>query len=246
MTTPWFSISSGNEMKKKRKKNRSARVKWFLIKIVLSILLFTWAQVAVLKVINPFTTPNVAWEWGESIWKDDPDKRPVYIFKPIDQISPHLRRAVLAAEDQRFLMHHGFDLKEIQQVLHRFVKDGRLRGASTISMQTARSVFWLSSRSVVRKVVEIYYTILIELFWDKRRILEIYLNTVDWGTGVTGAEAAAQKYFSVSAEKLSPAQAALMTAVLPNPHRWSVRQPSPYIKKRQLKIMEEMKKMPLL
>ncbi len=113
-------------------------------------------------------------------------------------------------------------------------------------MQTARSVFWLSSRSMTRKVVEIYYTILIEIIWDKQRILEMYLNTVDWGTGITGAEAAAQKYYSKSVKHLTAPQAALMTAVLPNPHKWSVRRPSPYVKKRQIQIMKTMKKMPLL
>ncbi len=199
-----------------------------------------------MKYINPFFTPNIAWEWAESIYTKKPEKRPAYIWKDIDQISAHLRRAVIAAEDQRFLTHNGFDLTEIKQAIKALTNKKKLRGASTISMQTARSVFWLSSRSMTRKVVEIYYTILIEIIWDKQRILEMYLNTVDWGTGITGAEAAAQKYYSKSVKHLTAPQAALMTAVLPNPHKWSVRRPSPYVKKRQIQIMKTMKKMPLL
>ena len=217
-----------------------------LFKIVLFLFCFTMVQVLALKFINPPTTPNVAWEWAESVIKRQPEKRPKYDFKNIDSISPHLRRAVIAAEDQRFLSHHGFDFNEIKNVLKNLIRKKKLRGASTISMQTARSVFLLSSRSLFRKIAEMYYTVLIELFWDKHRILEMYLNTVDWGTGVTGAEAASQKYFSKSARHLTPAQAALMTAILPNPHKWSVRRPTPYLKTRQRQIMKDMHLMPLL
>ncbi len=153
---------------------------------------------------------------------------------------------MIAAEDQRFLFHNGFDFKEIKNALKTLIKTKKLRGASTISMQTARSVFLLSSKRFYRKIAEMYYTVLIELFWDKHRILEMYLNTVDWGTGITGAEAASQKYFSKSARHLTSAQAALMTAILPSPHIWSVKHPSPYIKLRQGQIMKDMALMPLL
>lgn len=217
-----------------------------LIKLLFALFLITILQVASLKYLNPIITPNLAWEWAESLIEKNPGKRPHYIWKDIESISPHLRLAVIAAEDQRFLTHNGFDIKEIKQALKTLVTKQKLRGASTISMQTARSVFWLSSRSIIRKLAEIYYTILIELMWDKKRILEIYLNTVDWGPHVTGAEAAAQIYFSKSAKELTAEQAALMTAILPNPHRWSVKKPTQYIKKRQIKIMAAMKKMPLL
>ncbi|MCK5165006.1 MAG: monofunctional biosynthetic peptidoglycan transglycosylase [Desulfobacula sp.] len=217
-----------------------------LFKFVLFLFCVTLVQVVALKFINPPFTPNVAWEWAESIIKKQPEKRPEYKFKKIENISPHLRRAVIAAEDQRFLSHNGFDLSEIKNALKTLIRKKKLRGASTISMQTARSVFLLSSRSLLRKIAEMYYTVLIELFWDKERILEIYLNTVDWGTNITGAEAASQKYFSKSARHLTPAQAALMTAILPNPHKWSVRRPTPYLKTRQMQIMRDMHLMPLL
>ncbi|MCD4719809.1 MAG: monofunctional biosynthetic peptidoglycan transglycosylase [Desulfobacula sp.] len=230
----------------KKRKTIFAWIWKIVFKIVLFLFCFTIVQVLALKFINPPFTPNVAWEWAESIIKKQPEKRPKYNFKKIEAISPHLRRAVIAAEDQRFLSHNGFDFNEIKNALKNLIKKKKLRGASTISMQTARSVFLLSSRSLFRKMAEIYYTILIELFWDKHRIFEMYLNTVDWGTHVTGAEAASQKYFSKSAQHLTPDQAALMTAILPNPHRWSVRRPTPYLKTRQKQIMKDMHLMPLL
>lgn len=223
-----------------------SRIAKFIFKLVLFLFFFSIVQVVVLKFINPPFTPNVAWEWAESILKQQPENRPRYIFKDIEQISPHLRKAVIAAEDQRFLSHHGFDFNEIKNAVNTLIKRRKLRGASTISMQTARSVFLLSSKSVVRKFAEIYYTVLIELFWDKTRILEMYVNTVDWGTGVTGAEAAAQKYFSIRARHLNASQAALMTAILPNPHKWSISDPSPYVRLRQAKIMKDMALMPQL
>jgi monofunctional biosynthetic peptidoglycan transglycosylase len=233
-------------MKKKKPHKFFAWIRKTLFKILVCVFCFTLVQVAALKFINPWFTPNTAWEFAESVIKDQPDTRPKYEFKGIEDISPHLRQAVIAAEDQRFLSHNGFDFNEMQKALSALIKGKKLRGASTISMQTARSVFLLSSRSLPRKIAEMYYTILIELFWDKPRILEMYLNTVDWGTHVTGAEAAAQKYFSTSARNLTPSQAALMTAVLPNPHIWSVNRPTPYLKMRQRQIMSDLGRMPLL
>lgn len=214
----------------------------------IGVILFgvTIVQVFVLKFVDPPFTVNVAWEWAESVIHDHPKNRPVYTFKPMNDISPHLRRAVMAAEDQRFLAHNGFDFNEIRHAAKTLITKKKIRGASTISMQTARSVFLLSSRSVFRKLAEVYYTVLIELMWDKHRILELYLNTVDWGTHIMGAEAAAQKYFSKNARDLSREQAALMTAILPSPHRWSADRPTPYLRKRQKQIMKDMHKMPLL
>jgi monofunctional biosynthetic peptidoglycan transglycosylase len=227
---------------------KQKKYKWPIrvLKFLLGLFAFTLVQVGSLRFINPPVTPNVAWEWVESVIKTQPEKQPVYRWKNIEQISPHLRRAVIASEDQRFLSHRGFDFNEIKKAYNSLIREKKLRGASTISMQTARSVFLLSSRHVFRKLAEIYYTVLIEIFWSKHRILEMYLNTVDWGTGVTGAEAAAQKYFSKSAETLTREEAALMTAILPNPHKWSVKNPSAYIRMRQGQIMNAMHMMPLI
>jgi len=233
-------------MKKSKIKKWPVRFRNLLFKCLLFVFIFTIAQVVLLKFINPPVTPNVAWEWAEAVIKKNPDKKPDYHWKKIQTISPHLRKSVLAAEDQRFLSHNGFDYNEIRHAFNTLIQKKKLRGASTISMQTARSVFLLSSRHFTRKIAEIYYTFLIEIFWSKQRILEMYLNTVDWGTGVTGAEAASQKYFSKSARHLTAAEAALMTAILPSPHKWSVRKPTPYLKSRQKQILKVLHMMPLL
>lgn len=233
-------------MKRKELKKNLTWIWKNSLKLMFFLFCLTLVQVVALRFINPPGTPNLAWAWAESVIKNQPEKYPHYHWEKMKNISPHLRRAVLAAEDQRFLYHNGFDFNEIKNALKTLIKTRKLRGASTISMQTARSLFLLSSRSIFRKMAEMYYTVLIELFWDKHRILEMYLNTVDWGTGVIGAEAASQKYFLKSARYLTPAQAALMTAILPSPHNWSVNAPSPYIKTRQMQIMEDMHMMPLL
>jgi monofunctional glycosyltransferase len=233
-------------MGKNRKQKIITWIKKTLFKILFFLFCFTIVQVLFLKFINPPFTPNIVWERVECKINQQPEKCPQYSFKKIEKISPHLRRAVIAAEDQRFLFHHGFDFNEIKNAFKALITKRKLRGASTISMQTARSVFLISSKSVLRKIAEIYYTVLIEIFWNKHRILEMYLNTVDWGTNVTGAEAACQKYYSKSAQHLTAAQAALMTAILPSPHLWSVKHPSEYLKKRQAQILKDMRLMPLL
>jgi len=168
------------------------------------------------------------------------------LWRPLREISPHLRKAVLAAEDQRFLSHHGFDFKELNQAIKDMALKKRSRGASTLTMQVARTVFLWPERSWLRKAAEAYYTVLIEIFWSKKRILEVYLNTVDWGGDLRGAEAASKKYFHRSAAHISRFQAALLAAILPNPDHWSPTNPSPWIRKRQQRILEDMLRMPLL
>ncbi len=217
----------------------------FLLKLVAAGIVLSILQVLTLKYIDPPFTPEVALEWIQSVINHDPGRRPQYSFTKLEKISPNLQRAVLAGEDQRFLLHHGFDFREIHQAFMGMIKDHRLRGASTITMQAARSMFLLPSRSIARKLAEMYYTVLMEIFWSKYRILEIYLNTIDWGTGVTGAQAGSQKYFSKNAWNLTPAQAALMAAVLPSPHKWSVTHPDARVKARQRRIMKFMKMMKL-
>jgi len=227
-----------------KKNKRQKIISWIwktTFKILFFLFCFTIVQVLALKYINPPFTPNFAWEWAECTFNQQPEKCPQYTFKNYENISLHLKKAVIAAEDQRFLSHNGFDFHEIKNALNTLITKRKLRGASTISMQTARSLFLISSKSVFRKIAEIYYTVLIEIFWDKQKILELYLNSVDWGTHVTGAEAASQKYYSKSAQNLTAAEAALMTAILPNPHLWSIKHPSAYLKKRQAQIMKDMR-----
>jgi len=163
-----------------------------------------------------------------------------YTWKPLKKISPLLQQAVLVAEDQRFSAHAGFDFNQIEDSVQKYTKTGRLRGASTITMQTARNLFLWQGRSWSRKMLESYFTVLIELLWSKARIMEVYLNIIEWGTGIFGAEAAALHYFARPASTLDRSQSALMTAVLPNPRRWSPARPTRYISRRAAYIMRSM------
>jgi monofunctional biosynthetic peptidoglycan transglycosylase len=155
---------------------------------------------------------------------------------PIGAISPTLVRAVIAAEDARFCEHHGFDILAIQKAMRANERGRTLRGGSTISQQTAKNVFLWPQRDWVRKGLEVWFTVLIEAIWGKERIMEVYLNSIEWGPGVYGAEAAAQHNFRVSAARLSPAQAARLAAIVPKPLAWKAARPGPYIKRRSGKI----------
>jgi monofunctional biosynthetic peptidoglycan transglycosylase len=158
-------------------------------------------------------------------------------WRPLSQMSSALPRAAIAAEDAKFCSHHGFDIEAIEKAAnHNDKKPGKIRGGSTISQQTAKNVFLWPERSWVRKGFEAYFTVLIELIWGKQRIIEVYLNTVEMGPGVYGVEAAAQKYFNVSAKDVSPAQAARLIAILPSPLKWQVIDPGSYVRRRDRKI----------
>ena len=161
----------------------------------------------------------------------------------IDEIAPALPQAVMASEDARFLEHHGFDYKAIERAAMRNIKhpEKRRLGASTISQQTAKNVFLWPGRSWLRKGFEVYFTVLIELFWTKERIMEVYLNSIEMGRGIYGAEAVARHHFGTSADQLSRAQCALIAVSLPNPLRFNSAQPSGYMLKRQQRILREMK-----
>ena len=152
---------------------------------------------------------------------------------PLSRISPQLVRSVIGAEDARFCEHHGFDWIAIGKAMtHNDQRPGRVRGGSTISQQTAKNVFLWPQRNWVRKGLETWFTVLIEAIWGKPRIMEVYLNSIEWGPGVYGAEAAAQANFRVSAARLSPAQAARLAAIIPKPLAWKAARPGPYIQRR--------------
>lgn len=155
----------------------------------------------------------------------------------LEAISSDLVRAVIAAEDSGFCGHDGFEIEAIQAALDSNKKGGKIRGGSTVSQQTAKNLFLWPDRSYVRKGMEAYFTVLIEAFWSKRRIMEAYLNAAEWGDGVFGAEAAAQARFGVSAKDLTPIQAARLAAVLPSPNKWSANKPGPYVRKRARAIL---------
>jgi len=163
-----------------------------------------------------------------------------YRWKPLDDISPRLVEAVIAAEDARFCSHRGFDLEAIEKALRTNEKGGRLRGGSTISQQTAKNVFLWPGRDWVRKGFEAGYTVLIETLWGKRRVMEVYLNVAEWAPGVYGAEAAARHWFGKSAADLSPREAARLAAILPSPRRYDAASPGPYIRRRAARVQAAM------
>jgi len=158
-----------------------------------------------------------------------------------DRISNNLKRAVIASEDQRFYDHFGFDVKQIQKAVKENDRRKKPRGASTISQQTAKNVFLWPQSSWVRKGLESYFTLLIEVFWSKDRILEVYLNSMETGDGIYGAESVARDHFNTKAEKLTKRQAALIAATLPNPRRFNSAYPSSYVRRRQAKIQRQMR-----
>jgi monofunctional biosynthetic peptidoglycan transglycosylase len=153
-------------------------------------------------------------------------------WTPLDAISPELIRAVIASEDSQFCSHWGFDFREIRNAFREWKSGEGLRGASTISMQTARNVFLWAGRDPARKALEAYMTPWIEAVWSKKRIMEVYLNVIEWGPGLYGAEAAAQRYFGKPAADLTRREASLMAAVLPGPLQWSPAEPTAYIQRR--------------
>ncbi|MBP6014512.1 MAG: monofunctional biosynthetic peptidoglycan transglycosylase [Alphaproteobacteria bacterium] len=149
---------------------------------------------------------------------------------PLERISPNLVRAVIASEDGEFCNHYGFDFEQMEAAWKSAKRNGeRPRGASTISQQTAKNAFLWNGRSYLRKGLEAYFTGLIELVWPKRRIMEVYLNIIEWGPGVFGAEAASRHWFRKSAAKLTPLEAARLAAILPNPNRYRANPPGPYV-----------------
>ena len=165
---------------------------------------------------------------------------------PMKDISKYLPVAVMASEDQRFMQHHGFDVIEIRNAVEERLSGGRQRGGSTISQQTAKNVFLWPASSWVRKGFEVYFTALIELCWSKERIMEVYLNSIEMGDGIYGAEAVAQLHFGRPAKELTRANCALIAATLPNPLKFSSKNPSKYMLRRQTVIMKQMRHIDLL
>lgn len=160
-----------------------------------------------------------------------------------DDISESMKRAAVAAEDQRFLDHYGFDFKAMERAIDKNSKSHKLIGGSTISQQTAKNVFLWPGRSYVRKGFEAYFTLLIEIFWSKKRIMEVYLNEIEMGDGIYGIEAAAQAYYHKDAYDLSKQQAAAIASIFPDPLKWSPTNPSDYVRHRQYLIMKNMRRL---
>ncbi len=234
--------SNSSSPRKKINTRKSTSKKWFqitkkwTIRIVLGFFAVTIFWVLALRFINPpvtFLMIKRGFEWkaagkGFKIEKE---------WLNYDELSTNLKKAAIAGEDAHFMTHNGFDTKAIMEAFEKN-KDGKpLRGGSTISQQTAKNVFLWPQRSWVRKGLETYFTFLIELFWSKKRILEVYLNVIEMGQGVYGAEAAAQYYFDKSGKSLTKKEAALIIAILPNPRKWDSRRPSRYVNSRANSIV---------
>lgn len=216
-----------------RKKNRFLRLLVLGPAIILLLFcLISIFQVVLLRYINPPFTPLMLYWLVKGEGMD-------YRWRPLSMISPSLQQAVMASEDQLFRSHQGFDWEQIHRAIKENPKRKRPRGASTITMQVSKNLYLWQGQSLMRKGLEAYYTVLLELLWPKWRIMEVYLNVVEWGRGIYGAEAAARRYFNCPASKLTRPQAAILAAVLPNPRKWSPLNPTPYIIERQAQILDQ-------
>jgi monofunctional glycosyltransferase len=216
-------------LSRKPKKARSGLagrlVRWAMLGVLVFVILGPIAVVGLYRIVPP----PITWLMVERLIQGRGfDRR----WVPLDQISPQLVRAVIASEDSGFCQHHGFDFAAIEKALHHNAVSQRIRGGSTISQQTAKNIFLWPHRDWVRKGLETWFTVLIETLWGKPRIMEVYLNSIEWGPGVYGAEAAAQHNFRTSAARLSPAQAARLAAIIPKPLAWRAAAPGPYVRRR--------------
>ena len=224
----------------------SANRSWFkkLLKLSVKALLFFAAfsvvLVAILRFINP---PVWAWRIERHFFPPAPITQVRHQWVSIDSISSAMQLSVIAAEDQHFPEHYGFDMDAIKAAINYNERGRKIRGASTLSQQTAKNLFMWSSRSFVRKGFEAWFTALMELGWPKARILEVYLNIVEFGPGIYGVEAAAKHYFGVSASQLTTYQASLLAAALPNPWRYKVNPASPYVSERAAWIRKQMRQL---
>lgn len=226
----------------KSKQSFTKKISAVLTRIFLWFLLVSVLWVLAYRFINPPITLLMVLRNIER----KSDGKPVKLEKEwidFEDMSDNMKRAAVSAEDQLFLKHIGFDVKAIEKAFATNKKGKKIKGGSTISQQTAKNVFLWPGRSWVRKGFEAYFTLLIELLWSKERILEVYLNVIEMGDGIYGAEAAAQTYFGKSCTSLTRSQAALIAACFPNPRRWTPTKPTRYIKHRQYLIMKNMKRL---
>lgn len=220
-------------LSKKSKPIRKKILKWLKYAVLLffgSTLFF----VLLYRFVNPPVTPlMVSRVIGQIIHGEKVKMSKQWVS--LDKISPDLQLAVVASEDNLFLEHHGFDFNAIDkaQAYNERKKGKKVHGASTISQQTAKNVFLWSGRSWVRKGFEVYFTVMIEFVWPKKRIMEVYLNVIEMGDGIYGAEMASESYFNKPAAKLTRSEAALIAAILPNPRKWSPAHPTGYLQSRQ-------------
>ena len=205
---------------------------WFIGISILSVIVFKWVPI-------PSTPLMLTRAIGNKL--DGEAMVCSHDWVPIEAISTNLQRAVIASEDGNFLTHHGFDFNAIQKAMESNEKGKKLKGGSTISQQTAKNIFLWQGRSYIRKGLEAYFTVLIELIWGKERIMEVYLNSIEMGNGVYGAQAASEYWFRKNAADLSKNEAAGIAAILPNPRKFRATNSSSYINRRKTKIVKHMR-----
>ena len=205
---------------------------WFLGLSLLSVLIFKFVPVPFTPLMVTRTFDNIA---------DGKELEFSHDWESIDNISPNLQKAVIAAEDGNFLTHNGFDFSALKKAYKNNKKGKRIKGGSTISQQTAKNVFLWQGRSYLRKGLEAYFTILIEALWSKERIMEVYLNSIEMGNNVYGAEAASYHWYQKRASELTKREAAGIAAILPNPRKFKARNSSPYIERRKGRIVKHMR-----
>ncbi|MDP3312383.1 monofunctional biosynthetic peptidoglycan transglycosylase [Lutibacter sp.] len=203
----------------------------FVIISILAVIFFRWVPI-------PFTPLMII--RNVEFWADGEKATFSHQWVSLKKISPHLWKAVITSEDQKFLDHFGFDFQSISKAFEKNKKGKRIKGGSTISQQTAKNVFLWPQRSYIRKGFEAYFTFLIEVFWSKERILEVYLNSIEMGNGVFGAEAAAQHWFRKPATKLTKYEAASIAAILPNPRKYKAVNSSGYVENRKNWVLRQM------
>ena len=218
-------------------------LRW-LGRLFLACVLISLVLTLLYRFIPVYITPLMLIRTIEQTLDEEREVKMKKEWVSIDHISRHMVQAVLAAEDQKFLLHHGFDTEAIRKALEGNQSGATLKGGSTISNQTAKNVFLWPGRNYLRKGLEAYFTVLIELFWSKERIIEVYLNIIETGPGIYGTEAAAQIFYQKSAENLTRNESAMIAAVLPNPLRWSPTKPTGYNYQRQSWILRNMVNLP--
>lgn len=220
---------------------RSLMWSWrFSCRLAICFIIFSFYQVLFFRFFDPITTPKIVSNFWENLWLVKEQKMPDYDWVDFEEVSPYVFLAVMTSEDQRFLTHHGFDIEAIQKAIQNNKKGKRIKGASTISQQVSKNMFLWPGRNFIRKGLEAYYTLLIEALWSKKRILEVYINIAELGPDTYGIGAASGKFLKKAPIKLTKQEAALAAAVLPNPIKYSMKKPSPYVLRRRSQIASRM------
>jgi monofunctional biosynthetic peptidoglycan transglycosylase len=218
----------------------AARLLRIIVLLLISWLALSWLMVFVLRFVPPWTSAMMMERRVGALVRGEKDFHLQHRWVPWSEVSPYVPLAMVAGEDQKFPFHHGFDFDSIQNAMDAADEGRRLRGASTISQQTAKNLFLWNGRSFVRKGLEAYFTVLIELTWPKQRILEVYMNIAELGDGIYGVGAASDAFFHVPPARLGAAQAARLAAVLPNPRLLHADRPTPYVQRRANWIQQQM------